>query len=143
MTAFNLCRGPVSGSQSVCVCVYLWNVCVSTRLHSLQSQRASASFSCGCLRVTSTLDPVGQSFYTTALSTLHFPAQHATKPLCSHTASNFPSCPHTHLHEDRGRHCPVRDHKESARTHIHTAHLHANKQKVGTRRRAVCRIGRR
>lgn len=129
MTAFNLCRGPVSGSQSVCVCVYLWNVCVSTRLHSLQSQRASASFSCGCLRVTSTLDPVGQSFYTAALSTLHFPAQHATKPLCSHTAPNFPSYPRTHTCtkiEDNTVLCAI---TKSLHAHTYTPHTYTQTNK--------------
>lgn len=76
MTAFNLCRGPVSGSQSISVCA----ACLCNT-QVLQTQRASASFSCGCLRVTSPVNPAGQSFYTAALSTPHFTTQHAAKAL--------------------------------------------------------------
>ena len=98
MTASNLCRGPVNGSQSVrvcireCVCVC---VCVCVCLykpHSPQTQRASASFSCGCVCVTSPVDPAGQSFYTAALSTLYFPTQHGLQnPLRSCSKLNHVS----------------------------------------------------
>lgn len=66
MTAFNLCRGPVSGSHRAARC--------------LRSQKDPASFHCGCLCVTPTVDPAGQSCSTAALCTLHFPTQHAEKP---------------------------------------------------------------
>lgn len=63
----------------VCMCLCLY------KTHSLQTRRASASFSCGCLCVTSPVNPAGKSFYTAALTTPHFPTQHAAYPLCSCT----------------------------------------------------------
>lgn len=74
MTAFNLCRGPVSGSHRASLCVCL------RETRCLRSQKDSASFHCGGLCVTSTVDPVGQSCSTDALCTPHFPTQHAAKP---------------------------------------------------------------
>lgn len=126
MTAFNLCRGPVSGSQSVymciceCVCLY--------KAHSLQTQRASASFSSGCLCVTSPVNPVGQSFYTAALSTLHFPTQHAAKPCAPVHSTKLPCASAQRqrrrmtLSSTRGMHtCRI-----STYTH---PRIHTNKQK--------------
>lgn len=95
MTAFNLCRGPVSASRSVCAFL-------SVSLQpspAPETQRASASFSHGCLCVTSPLNPAGQSFYTAALSTLHFPTQHASEPPAPVHSTKLPiASPHMCTH---------------------------------------------
>ncbi len=152
MTAFNLCRGPVNGSQSVCECVCLC-VCVCLyKTHSLQTERASASFSCGCLRVTSPVNPAGHSFYTAALSTLHFPTQHAPKPRDPVHSTKLPRVStHTNTHaetvDDMVR---MHEHKET-QVGIRTCRifpythprLSTNKQKGPTWCGSVCQISRR